>query len=134
MDQRIGVDGLGIERLLARKGEEPRGQRRGARGPVDRVLYQALVARVGLGHPTRQEVEATDDHREQVVEVMRDAASEAADGLHLLRLAQLFFDAGALCHLAFELRRGAAPAQRRAAFEGDAADGKARYAEQRQRG
>src|SRR3712207_7947889 len=42
-----------------------------------------------LRDPRLHEVERTDDAGQQVVEVMRDAAGELADRLHLLRLAQL---------------------------------------------
>src|SRR3712207_7344320 len=41
-----------------------------------------------LRDPRLHEVERTDDAGEQVVEVVRDAAGELADRLHLLRLAQ----------------------------------------------
>ncbi len=39
-----------------------------------------------------QEVEIADDDRQQIVEVMGDAAGQLADGLELLRLAQLFLE------------------------------------------
>ena len=37
-----------------------------------------------------QQIEIADDDAEQIVEIMRHAAGQIADGLHLLRLAQLF--------------------------------------------
>ena len=40
-----------------------------------------------------------DDDREQIVEIMCDAAGEVADGLHLLRLTQGVFDLGPLANL-----------------------------------
>ena len=42
--------------------------------------------------PVDQELAVADDHRQQVVEVVRDAAGEPADRLHLLRLAQLLLE------------------------------------------
>ena len=43
----------------------------------------------GSGVAPRDELGVADDGGEEVVEVVRDAAGEPADGLHLLRLAQL---------------------------------------------
>ncbi len=40
----------------------------------------------------QQQIAKTDDRRQQIVEVMRDAARELADGLHLLRLRELHLE------------------------------------------
>ena len=48
------------------------------------------------------EIEAADDDREHVVEIVRDAAGELADRLHLLDLAELRLGGGALGRLGFE--------------------------------
>src|SRR5581483_3917664 len=48
------------------------------------------IARLEAGH---DHLGVAEDHREQVVEVMRDAAGQAADSLHLLRLPQLLLEA-----------------------------------------
>ena len=46
------------------------------------------AAREVFGREVRQrQLAVTVDHLQQVVEVVRDAAGELADGLHLLRLA-----------------------------------------------
>jgi hypothetical protein len=47
-----------------------------------------MQARI-VGHALAQQVEIAHHRHQQVVEVMRDAAGELADGLHLLGLAQL---------------------------------------------
>jgi len=46
-----------------------------------------------------REVEIAGDHRQQVVEIVRNAAGELADRLHLLRLLHLFFGRLALGHV-----------------------------------
>jgi hypothetical protein len=60
----------------------------------DRSELLVAAEHVGqeLGHP--------DDDREDVVEVVRDAAGELADRLHLLRLAQLALERDPLGHVA----------------------------------
>ena len=59
-----------------------------------------LAARAGQLAPG--EVEAADDDREHVVEVVGDAAGQLADRLHLLDLAQLRLGGGALGRLGLE--------------------------------
>ena len=89
-DEPVGVDRLRVERLAAREGEQPVGQRGRALGRAHRRLGVALDV---LGAPLRDaglhEVEGADDAGEQVVEIVGDAAGELAHRLHLLRLAQL---------------------------------------------
>ena len=51
----------------------------------------------------QDEVEPAHHHGQQVVEIMRDAAGELADGLHLLRVAQRLLGARALLDLAQQL-------------------------------
>ncbi len=95
----IEVSDLRTERLLAREGQQLVGQ---IGRPQDGLGYliEALrqlggtdillfLKRVGVG----------EDHEENIVEIMRDAAGELADSLHLLRLAQLSFchRTGAFC-------------------------------------
>jgi hypothetical protein len=64
-------------------------------GALGRALRGGNVA-VDLGgtaltQPDLQQVQRADDAGQEVVEVVRDAAGELADGFHLLRLAQGFF-------------------------------------------
>jgi hypothetical protein len=50
-----------------------------------------ITSRRGPVEPPQREVDATDDNREHIVEVVRDAPCQLADGLHLLDLAELRF-------------------------------------------
>ena len=45
---------------------------------------------LGIGQPAAQQLRVTADDHQQVVEVVGDAAGELAEGLHLLRLGELF--------------------------------------------
>ncbi len=51
---------------------------------------------VGCEHLILEQRRLSLDHRQQVVEVVRDTTGELADGFHLLRLPQLRLEAGAL--------------------------------------
>ena len=55
--------------------------------------------------PPRRKIEAADDDGEHVVEVVRDAAGELSDRLHLLRLAQGLFRRRTPLHLGSEFLR-----------------------------
>ncbi len=52
--------------------------------------------------PPAGEIDPADDDRQHVVEVVRDASGQLADGLHLLDLAQLGFGRFALLGFRFE--------------------------------
>src|SRR3546814_9853312 len=56
-------------------------------GGRQRLIDQVRQLRLA-GHPPAGQVEAADDDRQQVVEVMGHAAGQLADRLHLLSLAQ----------------------------------------------
>ena len=106
--------GLRRQRLLAREGEQPAGQRGGALRALQRHVAGARDARSTAGDGGKcgnlaaDHVEPAQDDGEQVVEVVRDAAGELADGLHLLRLAQRFL--GLACAPRSRLpARGCAP-------------------------
>ena len=94
---RLTSVGLRIERLAAREGEQPVGQRRGARRPT---LWRGRRCSARRRRCRPCAMRCCSSSRlpvmpgQQVVEVMRDAAGELADRLHLLRLAQLLL---ALC-------------------------------------
>ena len=96
-----GADG-GVEledprrhRLTAGEPEQLARDMRGARGRgLDRFEIAADGA-VGAGRLQRQ-LDVPLDHAQHVVEVVRDAAGEAADQLHLLRLGQLLLQPAAL--------------------------------------
>ncbi len=89
MEALAGVENLGLQGLPPRKSQELSGQPRRA---VDRVGDCVDIAPPPLLRQVRaaQQVRAGANDRQQVVEIMRHAASELADGFHLLRLAELF--------------------------------------------
>ena len=62
-----------------------------------------------------REIQAADDDRQHVVEIVRDAAGQLADSLHLLHLAQLLLGLGALLDLLDDalLQRGVQRLKRR---------------------
>ena len=90
-DQRVDRNCLRLQWLAARKRQELMGQDRRARGCVHRRVHHPLQTLVAaLRQPPLQCLQIAGDHRQQIVEVMCDAAGELADRLHLLRLPQAF--------------------------------------------
>ncbi len=85
------LDHLRAQRLLAREREQLPHQ---ARGPVGVLpdLHDVLERRIGRLVRVQQEVGRHHDGAEQIVEVVRDAAGEPADRLHLLLLRDLVFE------------------------------------------
>jgi hypothetical protein len=89
VDQLGNGHGLGIEVLPAREGQHALGE--------DGAPLRGLP---GVGHQRRDpgivadapldELQAAQHRRQQVVEIVRDAAGQLADRLHLLRLEQRF--------------------------------------------
>src|SRR6266702_2137037 len=84
-DQRVDVGLLGFERLLAGERQQMLGEIRAPRGsfvdhPRDRRKLRVALDGVG------QDFDRPGDDREDIVEIVRDAAGELADGLHLLGL------------------------------------------------
>ena len=97
----VGVERFRVERLAARERQQAAGQRggplRAAHGIVDGALKIWTGGLGDLGLALRVLQIADHDHH-QVVEIVRDAAAELADGFHALRGGELL------------LRRRAAPA------------------------
>ena len=88
-DQPVDVGRARVERLPARKREQAVGQRRRARRAILRGLQEALdIVEPPLREALAHAVERAGDRLQQIVEIMRDAAGELADRLHLVRLAQ----------------------------------------------
>ena len=85
----VDVRRLRRQRLAAGEGQQAMRQ---SSGPLGRALRRDDVAiDVGdpsLGDPCRHQLQTTRDTRQQVVEVVREAARELTDRLHLLALAQ----------------------------------------------
>ena len=116
--QRVDVDFKGLQRLLAGKGQQMLGQIGAAFG--------GLVDQPGdgdefglLGDGFLQDADGAGDHGQDVVEVVRDAAGQLADRVHLLNMPQLGFRGALLRQVAADeempshrLRPGAGPVQR----------------------
>jgi len=75
-----------VQGLLAGKRQQTLGQQRSAFGGLQRAADARGIRRMGIG-----QLQATDDHRQQVVEIMRQPARQLPDGLHLLAVQQRFF-------------------------------------------
>ena len=87
--QRVEVERARLQRLPAGEGQQPPGQRRRRARPPASASAERRGARRSCAESRRQQLEVADDDGQQVVEIVRDAAGELADRLHLLRLAQL---------------------------------------------
>ena len=72
-----------------------RGQLGAARDARERVLHPRLGPLVA-GDVLREQLQVAADHLQQVVEVVRDAAGQLAERLHLLRAAQVLLELLAL--------------------------------------
>ena len=68
-------------------------------GALHRMIEMVAGVGAGAGELALGKVDPADDDREHIVEIVRDAAGELADRLHLLRLAQLLLGGGALGRL-----------------------------------
>ncbi len=67
------------------------GERRGAVGGLGCSLHEALDREVALFDAARDEIETAGNNAQHIVEVVRDAAGELADGFHLMHLPQMLF-------------------------------------------
>src|SRR6202047_2097791 len=95
-NQLVYVDEFGAHSLPLRKGEKLRRQlcpsASGTQSGCSQLPDPAIIRRI------LDEFEVAGDHRKQVIEVVRDAAGELADGLHLLALVELILDQAARLH------------------------------------
>ena len=94
------IERLRLQRLLAGEGEQPMRQRCGALHAGHRRFGEPTERGAVRRQPSLQQLDVAADHRQMVVEIVRDAAGETADRLHLLRLAQRLFGHFAPAHLA----------------------------------
>ena len=90
-DLRIEVEHLGHADVAAAEGEQLRGEADGAVGSLVDLLGGA-EQRVARPQARRQQLGEALDDRQQVVEVVGDAAGQPADGFHLLGVAQLVLE------------------------------------------
>ena len=111
-EHRSEIDRVGLQHLLAAERQQLLRQRRGALGGAANL--QRLIAdrrlrrRVLLDHAG-----VAEDRGEHVVEVVRDAAGELADRLHLLGLGELPFELALLVlRAAARAARSSKPGQR----------------------
>jgi hypothetical protein len=74
----------------------------GAISSDDCRLKPSSLLRIAVGDRRPQQERVALDDRQQVVEVVRDAAGELADRLHLLRLAQALLQPLAVAHVAHD--------------------------------
>ena len=103
-DEAVAVDRFGQQRLAAREGEEALGEFGGLVG-AEHGAGERLVALVGIRAALRH-VDIAGDDREHVVEVVRDAARELSDRLHLLHVTNLRLGLGTGARLGDELGVG----------------------------
>ena len=82
---------LRSQHLLAAEGQKLARERRCAFGGAGDFLRGPAQVRFGP-ETLQQKFGVSGNHHQQIVEVVRDAARQPADGLHLLRLAQLLFE------------------------------------------
>ena len=92
-DERVQVERPRLDDLLAAEGQQLAGQRRGAlAGLACTSVSGAWSGSAGFS-ASQHQLDVAEDDREQVVEVVRHAAGQPADGLHLLGLPQLLLEA-----------------------------------------
>src|SRR5581483_7013989 len=84
----VEIDALRAQRLPARESKQLSGERLAALGGVTDVDDQAFELLVVAGEPLGH-IGASENDRQQIVEIVRDAPGQLSDGLHLLRLEQL---------------------------------------------
>ncbi len=86
-NQAVDLHRLRLQRLLAREGQQPLDQLDAAlrrlHGRVEVIAHFAALAQL-----LAQRLQIAGDHGEHIVEVVRQAAGELADGFHFLRLHQ----------------------------------------------
>ena len=91
-DDVVHADHRRLQHLPAAEREQLARERGGAVGGAADLLEVAAQQRVAVAGAGEREVGVAADRGEQVVEVVRDAAGELADGLHLLRLPELVLE------------------------------------------
>ena len=90
-DHAVEVERARVDNLLAAKSEQLAREAGGALGGLLDLVGGGERLRIERRQAEQRGV--AEDDGEDVVEIVRDAAGELADGLHFLRLAELFFEA-----------------------------------------
>ena len=91
VDHAVQVDHGRLHHLLAAEREQLAGELGGG-SAAGLHLAHARGGADSHGHPPGDQLAVAEDHGEQVVEVVRDAAGQLPDRFHLLRLPQLRFE------------------------------------------
>ena len=99
-DDRVQVEDTRLEDLPAAECEQLLRQRRSAAAGLPDLLG-AFAPRVAFGQLGEQQLAVARDGRQQVVEIVRDAAGQPAHGLHLLRLQELLLEPTAFGHVEY---------------------------------
>ena len=92
--QLVQIENPGLEHLAAAEGQELLGERRGALPGLHDLFHRMAVAISG-GEAVQDELAVAGDDGQQVIEIVRHAAGQHPHGFHLLRLAELLFQAAA---------------------------------------
>jgi hypothetical protein len=94
-DQVIRRHAHRLQWLEPGEGEQPLRQLPTAQGRIERIVHQLAGLRA-VHRPGTGQAEIGDDHTQKIVEVVRKAAGQGTDRLHLLGLAELLLNADAL--------------------------------------
>ena len=126
-DERDRLDRFRTQRLLSRECEQLAGQRGGAVGTVGGIVDMATGGDGIVGDLPSGEFEPAENHRQHIVEIVRDATGELPHRVHFLHLPQLAFlreqHFGRACDGGFEFGRAVAFGLRLGAGDGAFAQG-----------
>ena len=87
VDEFVQVDGPGPQLARAAEAEQALGQGGAAMGGLRGVADEALHARL-IDDLGRDQLQATEDRRQKIVEVVGDSTGKGSECLHLVGLAQ----------------------------------------------
>jgi len=97
-DRSIKVDYYWFDDLFAAERKELHRQSRGSLGRVAGCFHAPSQSAV-RAYLMIENIAVPENDAEEIVEIMRNSASEPADGFHFLRLEELPFQAPALCYV-----------------------------------
>src|ERR1700686_972149 len=100
-DEFVGVEDLGLKGLHAAKREHLAGEGSRAIGGFANLLRAAVEGVFGL-QAVEKQIAVAANYGQQVVEVVGDAAGHAAEGFHLLGLAEVAFELPALLFISLQ--------------------------------
>jgi hypothetical protein len=92
IEQLAWIDRLRIQALAARECQQFARQSGAAPDRAQRAAENLMALRA-VGKIRFQQLQVAGDHRQHVVEVMRDATGQLADGVESLRMRELLFGA-----------------------------------------